>query len=834
MEVEKNMSKRVLVTAALPYTNYTPHLGHIAGAYLPADIFARFCKLKGYETLYICGSDEHGTPIEVAAFELGIEPFEYSDFFKKKQLELFRKLNIEFDIYSGTAHSKVHYKLTQEFFLYLFKAKLIKEEIQVLPYDPEAKKFLPDRYVIGKCPYCGYEKARGDQCENCGRLLDPSELINPRSVITGKPVIFKESKHLFIRFPELKKDLEEFIEGRKEIWRENVYSWSKAMLKELKDRPITRDIKWGVPIPYKEMAKIIAERVKELGISKENIERVFEEFGLLWNKEREEKLNKVELNENNLEEIIANLLEEYSRKVFYVWFDAPIGYISFTIEKTPNFREFWEEGKSYIFHFIGKDNIPFHTIFWPGMIIGRNKGYLQGKLKETILDFVVALPYNVVGNQYLNFKGRKFSKSQKWGVFLDKIEESGIPADYYRFYLAYILPEKKDSNFDWEQFREIIEKELIGNFGNFANRVLTFIWKNFDGIVPEPSSLGEDDKAILDLAKELPNKVFELVWKAELSEALKEILRVSDIGNKYFQEKEPWKLVKENKEKAKAVLFVSFNLIKNLAILLYPYIPEKAKELLEIMNIELNWENLEKEFYNHKIKQPRIVFPKLSKEVWENAEKITSQVEDYTKYLTKHKYKAIALLEWEGKYAVIESEVNTSPWEAIEEKLKELRVKYLKDSVVGEPTPDFVINRGRETLFIYKIPLLKKPKDLEFSEEIPIEELKGKVNLISYSDFAKLDIKVGKILEVKDHPNADKLYVMKVDLGGEVRTLVGGLKGYYSKEELEGKTVIVLANLKPKELRGIESKGMLLAADDGERVALLMPDKEVKLGSKIR
>ena len=828
--------KRVLVTAALPYTNYVPHLGHIAGAYLPADIFTRFLRLRDdYEVYYICGADEHGTPIEVAAFELGVDPFEYTDFFRKKQIEFFKKLNISFDIFSGTAHSKIHPKITKEFFLYLFKARLIKEKTQVLPYDPEAKKFLPDRYVIGKCPYCGYEKARGDQCERCGRLLDPSELINPRSVITGKPVIFKESNHLFIDFPKLKQDLEEYADSRKDIWRESTYTWTKSLLKELKERAITRDIRWGIDVPYKEMAEIMARRVRELGISKENIKRVFEEYGLLWTKDRENKLNNLDVSEDNLVEVISNLLEEYKNKVLYVWFDAPIGYISFTYELLgEKAREFWEEGKAYIFHFIGKDNIPFHTIFWPGMIIGRNKGYLQGKLGNTVLDYVVALPYNVVGNQYLNFKGKKFSKSQKWGVFLDKIEESGIPIDYYRFYLAYILPENKDSNFDWNQFREIIEKELIGNFGNFAYRVLSFIWNNFGGYVHEPTKLDEQDRAMLDLIRELPDKIFEKVWNAQLSDALKEILKVSALGNKYFQEAEPWRLVKEDKEKAKTVLFVAYNVIKTLTVLLSPYIPEKTKELAEIMGIELKWNTAKETLSNVKINKPKIIFPKLSDDVWKRAEKITTQLEDYTKYLAKHKYKAIGILEYEGNYYIVEADVVGSPWEALESKLNDLKLKYFKDFVVGEPAPDFVITRGRETLFVYKIPLLRKPKKLDSVKEIPIEELRDKLDQISYSDFAKLDIRVGRIIEVSDHPNADKLYVMKVDLGNEVRTLVGGLKKYYSKEELVGKTVIVLANLKPKELRGIVSNGMLLAADDGERVALLMPDKDVKLGSKIR
>ncbi len=547
---------KYLVTAALPYANNLPHVGNVAGSHLPADIFHRFLKIFGYESYFVGGTDEHGSPIEVAAFKQGITPKELCDKYYVLHKKIYDFLKISYDIFSRTSNQTNH-QITKEIFKKLLERGYIIEREIDMSYCENDKRFLPDRWVEGICPYCKYEKARGDQCENCGRLLDPIELIEPKCVICGSKVVFKKTKHLFFNLPKFAKKLEKWL-SKKKYWKENVLNYSLGFLKEgLKERAITRDLSWGIKVP----------------------------------------------------------LEGYENKVFYVWFDAPIGYISFSKElfekigKPELYEYFWIKKKGRIYHFIGKDNIVFHTIWWPAILMGAN----------------LALPYNVGGMEYLNFENRKISKSQNWGVFFEvdqdkisvKIKDKSyeIEPDYIRFYLSLILPEKKDSNFVVKEFEEKINSILIGNISNFVYRVLSFINKNFEGEIPS-AKLSEEERKILKEIKKMKKEIKEKVLNLEFKRALEKIIELSTLGNKYFQENEPWKA---DEEKKKRVLMFSANLVKDLAILLWPFIPSFSEKVFEMLDIEKNFFGSFKrvgkiELKNKKLKYVEIIFKPLKLE----------------------------------------------------------------------------------------------------------------------------------------------------------------------------------------------------------------------------
>ena len=547
---------KYLVTAALPYANNLPHVGNVAGSHLPADIFHRFLKIFGYESYFVGGTDEHGSPIEVAAFKQGITPKELCDKYYVLHKKIYDFLKISYDIFSRTSNQTNH-QITKEIFKKLLERGYIIEREIDMSYCENDKRFLPDRWVEGICPYCKYEKARGDQCENCGRLLDPIELIEPKCVICGSKVVFKKTKHLFFNLPKFAKKLEKWL-SKKKYWKENVLNYSLGFLKEgLKERAITRDLSWGIKVP----------------------------------------------------------LEGYENKVFYVWFDAPIGYISFSKElfekigKPELYEYFWIKKKGRIYHFIGKDNIVFHTIWWPAILMGAN----------------LALPYNVGGMEYLNFENRKISKSQNWGVFFEvdqdkisvKIKDKSyeIEPDYIRFYLSLILPEKKDSNFVVKEFEEKINSILIGNISNFVYRVLSFINKNFEGEIPS-AKLSEEEKKILKEIKKMKKEIKEKVLNLEFKRALEKIIELSTLGNKYFQENEPWKA---DEEKKKRVLMFSANLVKDLAILLWPFIPNFSEKVFDMLDIEKfffgSFKRVGKiELKNKKLKYLEIIFKPLKLE----------------------------------------------------------------------------------------------------------------------------------------------------------------------------------------------------------------------------
>jgi methionyl-tRNA synthetase len=531
-----NFTERWLVTAALPYSNNLPHIGNIVGSHLPADIFTRFLRLFGEDVVFVGGTDEHGSPVEVAAFKQHITPQELTNRLYILHQRIYDWFGISYDNFSRTSNETNH-KITQEIFLRLLNNGFITKKKLLLPYCPNDKRFLPDRWVEGTCPYCKFKGARGDQCENCGRLLDPQDLIDPYCVIDNTKPIFKEVEHLFLDLPKIEPQLLKWIKSQKH-WKPNVKNTALSWIKEgLKTRSISRDLNWGISIP----------------------------------------------------------LEGYQNKVFYVWFEAPIGYISSTIEwaekNRKNWKDYWQN-ETKIVHFLGKDNIVFHTITWPATLMGAG-GF--------------TLPYDVVGLEFLNYEGDKISKSRNWGIFLDyqnavKVIQNenviDVDPDVLRFYLALIMPETKDSNFVWKDFQEKINAELIGNFGNFVYRTLSFLKTNFNSVIPEPDTLSAKDKVIFKKISEKKKIIQQLIYDYKFRDALKEALELSAAGNKYFQDKKPWKILKSDPEATRNTLYVAVNLVRSLAIIFSPFVPfacEKIWSQLNLGNIfSEKWDDLDK------------------------------------------------------------------------------------------------------------------------------------------------------------------------------------------------------------------------------------------------
>jgi methionyl-tRNA synthetase len=564
---QKNRKVRRLITSALPYINNVPHLGHIVGSHLPADIFARYCRAKGYETLFVGGTDENGSTSEIAAFKLNIPLEKFSDKLYNEHKKIYDWFQISYDNFSRTS-KPVHHETVKEFFKEIYKNGFIEKNKMKVFYSPKEKMFLPDRYVVGECPKCGYTEANGDQCEKCTSVLDPSQLKNPKSTISGGKLEIRETEHLFFRLDKLSPDLKKWIETQ-DSWREQVKNLAMSWINDgLKPRCITRDLKHGVGVP----------------------------------------------------------LEGFKEKVFYVWFDAPIGYVSSTKEKTSKWEEFWKDKKSEIYNFLGKDNIPFHTIFWPGMIIS-HKGF--------------NLPKNVVGLQYLNYEGQKFSKSKGIGVFCERLPELGLEPDIWRHYLTQLIPETSDSEFRWKDFEERTNSDLIGNYGNYVNRVLSFIYSKLDGKITKPSKnkLTPIDKKLLNKIQEKKKEIEELLEKAEIRKAYSEILELSSEGNKYINDSEPWLAIKENPKRANDIFYNSIVLLKALAILSAPYLPETSKKVWKQLNLPGNplaegiWDEAGKDLgKEHKTGKPEILFKKLEDKDIENYRKISSQGVDLKEF----------------------------------------------------------------------------------------------------------------------------------------------------------------------------------------------------------
>ncbi len=657
------MKKKILITSALPYVNNIPHLGNIIGCVLSADVFARFCRSKGYECIYICGTDEYGTATETKAREMGVSPKEICDKYYPLHKKVYDWFNISFDYFGRTSTPK-QTEIAQDIFLKLYKnGYVFKDEVEQF-FCEKCNMFLADRYIEGTCPFCGYDEARGDQCDNCGKLLEPAELINPHCKICGNTPVLKKSKHLFLDLPKLKDKLLAWINktSKKGRWSHNSLSMTMAWIRDgLKPRAITRDLTWGTPLP----------------------------------------------------------LEEYKNKVFYVWFDAPIGYISITANYTEDWEKWWKNPEEVLlYQFMGKDNVPFHTVIFPATLIGTGDNY--------------TLLYHINTTEYLNYESGKFSKSRNIGVFGDSVMKTGIPSDVWRYYLLINRPEKSDTVFKWKDFQEKVNKELIANLGNLVNRVVSFIERYFNGEVPGFSE-DEVNRHFRNQSEILINKITEHLENVELKDGLKEVMSFSKQGNQFFQTQEPWKTIKNNKKSASTTLYVLVNYIKDISILIEPYLPETSKKIRHLLNIDkVGWSDLGKLSIKpgHKIRPHEPLFKKL-----ENKE------------------------------------------------IEKLRKRFSGESGQKEN-------------------MLKEEYD-------------------NREDIEKFDFRVALIKSVKQHPDADKLYIMTLDVGGKTKEVVAGFRGIYTEKELIGKKVIYLANLQKAKLRGFVSEGMVLAAEDNENVEIL-------------
>lgn len=525
---------RILITAALPYVNNVPHLGNIIVT-LSADIYARYLRLAGYETIFICGTDEHGTTTEVAALKEGTTPKKICDKYYKIHKKCYEWLNFSFDNFGRTSNIENH-KTTQEFFLKLKKNGYISEKITEQAYCPKCKRFLADRFIEGTCPNCGYNDARGDQCDECGKLLNPKELKNPRCKVCDGSPIFKKSKHLFLRTSKLSDKLKKWILKQKH-WPQNARNFALSWIKEgLKDRSITRDLRWGVKIP----------------------------------------------------------LKGWENKKIYCWFDAPIGYLSITKEYTKNWKKWWCDKKAKIIHFIGKDNIPFHTITWPGTLVGVG-GY--------------NLPWQIASNEFLNYEGGQFSKSRNRGVFCTDAMETGIDHDIWRYYLTANRPEKADTEFTWEDFNKRINNELVSDFSNFVYRTISFTARYYDKTVP-----GFWDKEIEQKVNDYSQKIGDFIYKTEYKKALELIFELIHLGNKYFQDKKPWETIKTDPPTAEKCINTCLNLIKSLSVFLFPIIPNTCKKIWEQLNIKeiKKWQEYKFSIKKgHKINDPKMLFKRI-------------------------------------------------------------------------------------------------------------------------------------------------------------------------------------------------------------------------------
>ena len=682
---------RRLITSALPYVNNIPHLGNLIQV-LSADVFARFCRMRGYETLYVCGTDEYGTATETRAREEGITPQELCSRYFAIHDDIYRWFNISFDRFGRTS-TEWHTKITQGIFLGLWENGYITEKTIEQLYSEASQMFLADRYVRGTCPECGYEEARGDQCENCGKLLDPTDLVNPKSALDGSTPIVRETRHLYINLPAILPKLQEWMTGAAEKgkWARNAVQMTNAWIRDgLKERAITRDLKWGIPVP----------------------------------------------------------LDEFREKVFYVWFDAPIGYISITANHTDQWESWWKNPREVkLFQFVGKDNIPFHTVIFPSSLLGSGENW-------TML-------HHMSSSEYLNYEAGKFSKSKGIGVFGNDAVQSGIPADVWRFYMYYNRPETSDYLFTWDDFQEKVNGELIGNLSNLVNRTLTFITRYFDGAV-SPARRPES-AAFWHRVEEIESEITELLEWANIRDAFRKVFQLASLGNKTFQEAEPWKTRQDDPEGTAGLLRDLVYLIRDLAVLSSPFIPATAERMAAFLGVDrLSWDLLGTQEGIGKVGAPEIMFQQLSDE----------EIAGYRE-------------KFSGSQA--------------ERAAVEAAAAQAVAGAAGEVGED--VGEDAPPAGTYE------------------ERFAASVRLIA-----------ARITGVEKHPGADRLYIEQIDDGsGGERQIVSGLVAHYAEEELAGRTVIIVDNLKPAKLRGVMSQGMLLAASDtdsegNERVDVLFLD----------
>lgn len=675
-----NKPKRYLVTSALPYANGPVHIGHLAGVYVPSDIYVRYLRLKGEDVLSICGSDEHGVPITIKARKEGITPQDVVDKYHNIIKDAFKGLGISFDIYHRTS-SKMHHDTASEFFKKLYDdGKFIEQSTEQF-YDTEAGQFLADRYVTGTCPVCHSEGAYGDQCEKCGSTLNATDLINPKSAISGSEPIMRETKHWFLPLNDYEAFLRGWIlEGHKE-WKPNVYGQCKSWLDlGLQPRAVSRDLDWGIPVPIK----------GEEG------------------------------------------------KVLYVWFDAPIGYISATKELTPDWEKYWKDKETKLVHFIGKDNIVFHCIVFPAMLKAYG-GYI--------------LPENVPANEFLNLEGEKISTSRNWAVWLHEyLEEFPGKEDVLRYVLCANAPESKDNDFTWKDFQARNNNELVAILGNFVNRALVLTQKYYNGAVPALGELSDFDKQTLSELASVKASLESNIENYKFREALKDAMTVARIGNKYLADTEPWKVVKTDPKRVETIMNIALQITANLAIAIEPFMPFTSAKLLKFINADhFGWDALGRTDLlasGHVISTPELLFEKIE---------------------------------------------------------------------------DDVIDRQ-----------LQKLQDAKNANAIANANVTPQKESITFEDFGKMDIRVSKVLAAEKIAKTKKLLKLTVDTGLDKRTIVSGIAEHYTPEEMVGRQILVLVNLVPRELKGIESQGMILMAEDADgKLRIVEPDKDTKCGSQV-
>lgn len=679
------MSERKMITAALPYANGPVHIGHLAGVYIPADVYARFQRKMGRDVAFICGSDEHGIPITIRAKKEGITPQDVVDKYHEIIKKSFEDLGISFDEYSRTT-SKKHYETASEFFLKMYENGKFTEEVSEQFYDEQAGEFLADRYIVGTCPKCSNENAYGDQCEKCGATLSPTELIHPKSMLSGNVPTLKPTKNWYLPLNEYENFLNEWIiERHKEDWKPNVYGQVKSWLNDgLKPRAMTRDLNWGVPVP----------------------------------------------------------LPDADGKVLYVWFDAPIGYISFTKEwaekNGKDWKDYWQNENSDLIHFIGKDNIVFHCIIFPAMMKAHG-------------DYI--MPKNVPAFEFLNLENDKISTSRNWAVWAHEyVEDFPNQQDVLRYALLSSAPETKDNNFTWKDFQTKNNSELVGIFGNFINRVAVLTNKYYEGIVPQYHDFEQVDKDLYSELKQFPEKIGKNLEEFRFRDALAELMNLARLGNKYLADEEPWKVIKDNPERVKTQMFCALQVAAALAYFSEPFLPFTAEKMKKGLHLEdKKWNEVFDHFLipvGHKIDSMPLLF---------------SKIEDET----------------------IEAQI---------QKLENTKINNKKTNPNANP----------------------------MKEEI------------QFDDFTKIDLRTATILEAEKVEKADKLLKLKVDTGVDVRTVVSGIAESFTPEEIIGKQVMILLNLAPRKIRGIESQGMLLLTTkpDG-KLSFVTPEDKVENGVEI-
>lgn len=681
--------KRYTITAALPYTNGPIHIGHLAGVYVPSDIYSRYLRLKDKDVLFVCGSDEHGVAISMKAKKEGVSPQEIIDKYDGIIRQSFIDFGISFDNYSRTS-AKIHHDTASEFFKKLYDKGDFIEQVTEQLYDAKANQFLADRFVIGTCPKCGHEEAYGDQCEKCGSTLNATDLINPKSTITGEIPVMKSTKHWFLPLDRYDEFLREWIlVGHKNDWKPNVYGQVKSWIDGgLEPRAVTRDLDWGIDVP----------------------------------------------------------VEGAEGKKLYVWFDAPIGYISATKEwalrEGKEWEPYWKSEDTKLVHFIGKDNIVFHCIIFPAML----------KAEGSYI-----LPDNVPANEFLNLEGNKLSTSKNWAVWLHEyLEDFPNQQDVLRYALTSNAPETKDNDFTWKDFQARNNNELVAIFGNFINRVVVLTNKYYEGIVPNPSPLAPEggtpnftdyDNEVLAELKAYPAVISSSVERYRFREALGELMNVARLGNKYLADEEPWKVIKDNPERVQTQMYVALQIAAALSSLCEPFLPFTAAKLSRILKIEtkIDWKTISQTSelisVGHQIGEAELLFAKIEDE------EIQKQMD----------------------------------------KLEATKVANIAENKMTEPQ--------KET--------------------------------IQYDDFAKMDLRVGTILEAEKMPKANKLLILKIDTGIDVRTIVSGIAESFSPEEIIGKRVTVLVNLAPRNLRGVDSEGMILMTTNSEgKLVFVNPDAD--------